>query len=95
MLTSSIEAEPFSIEVHNVGKPIPREHLAGLFAPMTRGLGAANSARSVGLGLFIVRAHGGEVSSHRAPRREPASCCAARASGRLVEHRVPEPTSGL
>jgi sigma-B regulation protein RsbU (phosphoserine phosphatase) len=65
-ITSSIEAETFSIEVHNVGKPIPREQLGGLFAPMTRGLGAANSSRSVGLGLFIVReivrAHGGEVS---------------------------------
>jgi len=66
-LTSSIDAETFSIEVHNEGKPIAPEQLAGLFAPMTRGLGAANSAGSVGLGLFIVReiarAHGGEVSA--------------------------------
>jgi sigma-B regulation protein RsbU (phosphoserine phosphatase) len=64
-LTSRIESETFSIEVHNEGRPIPGEQLAGLFAPMTRGLAAVNSARSVGLGLFIVReiarAHGGEV----------------------------------
>ena len=64
-LTSRIERETFAIEVHNAGKPIPPEQLAGLFEPMTRGFDGANSARSVGLGLFIVReiarAHGGEV----------------------------------
>ena len=36
-----------------------------MFEPMTRGIGAGNSGRSVGLGLFIVReiasAHGGDV----------------------------------
>lgn len=64
-LTSRIEAETFAVEVHNAGKPIPRDQLAALFEPMTRGNGTGNSGRSVGLGLFIVReiarAHGGEA----------------------------------
>ena len=42
--TSRIELEMFPIEVHNEGRPIPDERLPGLFAPMTRGLGAVNSA---------------------------------------------------
>jgi phosphoserine phosphatase RsbU/P len=65
-LTSSIEPETFSITVHNAGKPIPPEQLAGLFEPMTRGSGGVNTVRSVGLGLFIVReiarGHGGGVT---------------------------------
>ena len=65
-LTSSIEPETFSITVHNAGKPIPSEQVAGLFEPMTRGSGGVNPVRSVGLGLFIVReiarGHGGEVT---------------------------------
>jgi phosphoserine phosphatase RsbU/P len=65
-LTSSIEPETYSITVHNAGKPIPPEQLAGLFEPMTRGSGGVNTVRSVGLGLFIVReiarGHGGEVT---------------------------------
>ena len=63
---SRIDATTFTLDVHNEGQAIPAETLAGLFSPMTRGLGAVNSGRSVGLGLFIVReiarAHGGEVS---------------------------------
>jgi phosphoserine phosphatase RsbU/P len=49
--------------VHNWGPQIPSEKLASLFEPMTRGTQAASKARSVGLGLYIVReiarAHGG------------------------------------
>ncbi|MEO5772306.1 MAG: PAS domain-containing sensor histidine kinase [Burkholderiaceae bacterium] len=52
------------LSVHNEGAPIPAEHLASLFEPMTQGDGTP-AQRSVGLGLFIVReiarAHGGEV----------------------------------
>jgi phosphoserine phosphatase RsbU/P len=65
LVTTRIEAETFVLEVHNEGNPIDAESLPGLFAPMTRGIGATNSGRSVGLGLYIVReiarAHGGEV----------------------------------
>lgn len=52
--------------VHNTGPPIP----AGLtvFEPMTRGADVGTQARSVGLGLYIVReiarAHGGTASFH-------------------------------
>ena len=52
-----------TVVVHNEGTPIPTEKLAGLFEPMTRGTEAAGKARSIGLGLYIVReiarAHGG------------------------------------
>jgi sigma-B regulation protein RsbU (phosphoserine phosphatase) len=65
-ITSRIGGDSFAIEVHNAGKPIAPEPLASLFEPMTRGFSVANSSRSVGLGLFIVReiarAHGGEVA---------------------------------
>lgn len=54
-----------AIEVQNFGKPIPEEALPTLFQPMVRGA-AGGAARSVGLGLYIVReiaqAHGGEVA---------------------------------
>ncbi len=53
------------ITVHNEGAPIPAELLCTIFEPMIRGTQENASARSVGLGLFIVRAiaqaHGGEV----------------------------------
>ena len=54
------------LEVHNEGAPIPDELLSRLFQPMQRGAPAHDgSARSVGLGLYIVdqvvRAHGGQV----------------------------------
>jgi sigma-B regulation protein RsbU (phosphoserine phosphatase) len=56
----------FSLAVHNLGAPIPRDALPGLFDAMTRGTTAGSANRSVGLGRFIVRhiarAHGGEVS---------------------------------
>jgi sigma-B regulation protein RsbU (phosphoserine phosphatase) len=67
-LTSRIEQESFVVEVRNEGKPIPAEQFGGLFEPMTRGAGVVNAARSVGLGLFIVReiarAHGGDAGVH-------------------------------
>jgi PAS domain S-box-containing protein len=54
------------LEVHNEGASIPDELLSRLFQPMQRGASAHDgSARSVGLGLYIVdqvvRAHGGQV----------------------------------
>lgn len=63
-VTSRIEATSATVSVHNHGAPIPEGTRSTLFAPMTRGA-VAGSARSVGLGLFIVReiarAHGGEM----------------------------------
>ena len=64
-VTSSIDAQSFTLSVHNHGKPIAPEALPGLFTPMARGDFEANIGRSVGLGLFIVseiaKAHGGHV----------------------------------
>ncbi|WP_256856563.1 sensor histidine kinase KdpD [Variovorax sp. KK3] len=52
------------VEVHNFGPPIPVATVEHLFEPMVRG-DASGAARSVGLGLYIVRqiieAHGGHV----------------------------------
>jgi phosphoserine phosphatase RsbU/P len=68
-VSSMIDADSFSITVHNLGPAIPAQILPTLFEPMTRGAQASGSKRSVGLGLFIVsqvaKAHGGktEVSS--------------------------------
>ena len=55
-----------SLEVHNLGNPIPSELLPRIFAPLKRGEHEASSyGRSLGLGLFIVdhivRAHGGHI----------------------------------
>lgn len=64
-VTSTVDATSFSVAVHNDGVPIPAASQENLFRPMTRGTKAANSGRSVGLGLFIVReiarAHGGSA----------------------------------
>ena len=64
-ITSAIEREAATVTVHNLGAPIPEEIRTTLFAPMTRGATGANRARSVGLGLYIVReiarAHRGDV----------------------------------
>ncbi|MDF3064924.1 MAG: sensor signal transduction histidine kinase [Polyangiaceae bacterium] len=61
---SSVQADSFSVAVHNYGSPIPEELRERLFQPMTRGA-HTGSSRSVGLGLFIVeaiaKAHGGRV----------------------------------
>ncbi len=64
-ITSAIDAATFSVSVHNQGVPIPAAAQATMFEPMTRGTSEHSQARSVGLGLFIVReisrAHGGEA----------------------------------
>jgi sigma-B regulation protein RsbU (phosphoserine phosphatase) len=64
---SSTVADRCSIAVHNTGAPIPDAVQATLFAAMTRGdRGPAGPARSVGLGLYIVReiarGHGGTAT---------------------------------
>jgi sigma-B regulation protein RsbU (phosphoserine phosphatase) len=60
---TSVDTDACSISVHNAGSPIPLEMQSRVFEPMMRGGGATTSARSIGLGLFIVRkiaeAHGG------------------------------------
>ncbi|MET0402908.1 MAG: PAS domain S-box protein [Cystobacter sp.] len=65
VLTSG-KAEGVELEVHNTGNPILPEVLSRLFQPMQRGRNqAATSARSVGLGLYIVKhivdVHGGDI----------------------------------
>lgn len=65
---SSIGDVSFALSVHNHGVPIPAAIQSALFEPMTRGTTKNSKARSVGLGLFIVReiarAHGGEAKVH-------------------------------
>jgi signal transduction histidine kinase len=55
-----------TIDVHNVGAPIPPRDLARLFEPFERGTDANSTGRSIGLGLYISRqiiaAHGGTIS---------------------------------
>ena len=64
-VTSTLREETASLSVHNWGEPIAPEMQSSLFEPMVRGDSAGSAARSVGLGLFIVRAiaraHGGDV----------------------------------
>ncbi len=66
-VTSSVGGASCSIAVHNAGRAIPSELQATLFEPMTRGQDSDRAARSIGLGLFIVReiarAHGGTVQA--------------------------------
>jgi PAS domain S-box-containing protein len=46
-----------TLRVHNEGTPIPREQFPTLFQPLQRGTDAVDrTGRSVGLGLFIVKA---------------------------------------
>jgi phosphoserine phosphatase RsbU/P len=63
-VASTCTADGASIRVANDGEPIPPELLQTLFDPMVRGADGGG-ARSVGLGLFIVRAiaraHDGDV----------------------------------
>jgi signal transduction histidine kinase len=55
------------ITIHNMGAPIPADHLDGLFNPMKRGTGGSHegSNGNLGLGLYIaeriVHAHGGRI----------------------------------
>lgn len=62
---TSTDEMTWTLEVHNAGAPIPPEVQARLFEPMTRGTKAGSKARSIGLGLFIVReiarAHRGDA----------------------------------
>lgn len=59
------ESEIF-LKVHNFGKVIPEEMLDRMFEPLIRGGTAGSAVRSVGLGLFIVKAiaesHQGSVT---------------------------------
>jgi signal transduction histidine kinase len=66
-VTTQSQGEHIAIRVHNGGEPIAEEKLPVLFEPMQRAAGhVRDAARSVGLGLYIVRqlveAHGGTVS---------------------------------
>jgi phosphoserine phosphatase RsbU/P len=62
---SFVDDDCASVSVHNTGTAIPADRIEALFEPMVRGVTEASSARSVGLGLFIVKAiakaHGGDV----------------------------------
>jgi sigma-B regulation protein RsbU (phosphoserine phosphatase) len=64
-VTSTLQGDRASVSVHNFGPPIPASLRETLFEPMVRGGEVGNSVRSVGLGLFIVKAiaqaHGGVV----------------------------------
>jgi sigma-B regulation protein RsbU (phosphoserine phosphatase) len=64
-VTSTIDDNGFTLSVHNTGEAIPEPLQGRLFEPMVRGVGDNDEARSVGLGLFIVReiakAHRGDV----------------------------------
>ncbi len=66
-VTSLGDDNDCTLKVHNFGEPVPAELLDRLFEPLIRGGAPADqSARSVGLGLFIVKAiaqaHQGTVS---------------------------------
>lgn len=64
-VTSTVDDSGFTLSVHNYGEAIPQSLLDRLFEPMVRGVDGNDEARSVGLGLFIVReiakAHQGDV----------------------------------
>ena len=70
VITSSFEEHQTIVSVRNQGSIIPETLMATLFEPMVRGTNDRN-ARSVGLGLFIVReiarAHGGTVTVRSNP----------------------------
>ena len=66
-VTSETSADGVSVEVHNLGAPISEAALTRIFQPMQRATSQLeNKARSVGLGLYIVKhlveAHGGRIS---------------------------------
>ncbi|MEP6864525.1 MAG: HAMP domain-containing sensor histidine kinase, partial [Deltaproteobacteria bacterium] len=66
VVTSALVAATASISVHNAGNAIDPAIQATMFEPMTRGVTTGSAARSVGLGLYIVReiarAHGGAAT---------------------------------
>ncbi len=60
------------LEVHNQGSAIPPEQQARIFEPLQRATGGGdNTARSIGLGLYIVKqlvlAHRGEIALRSLP----------------------------
>ncbi|MEP6592817.1 MAG: sensor histidine kinase, partial [Acidobacteriota bacterium] len=63
-LTGHEERDLVTLAVHNGGPPIPSDVLPLVFEPLARGHGRG-AGRSIGLGLFIVRAivsaHGGDI----------------------------------
>lgn len=70
-ITSRIEQNQAVVSVQNLGPVIPESLMKVLFEPMIRGTKTGGDARSVGLGLFIVReivrAHDGFVSVSSTP----------------------------
>lgn len=65
-VTSTGDDDGCRLEVHNLGEPVPEAMAERIFEPMVRGGTTDHSVRSVGLGLFIVKAiaqaHDGAVS---------------------------------
>jgi sigma-B regulation protein RsbU (phosphoserine phosphatase) len=66
-VTSEVSTGWVMLSVHNHGDPIPAALMQSMFEPMVRGGPETPAVRSVGLGLFIVRAivgaHHGRVSA--------------------------------
>lgn len=65
-ISSRAQGEEVVLEIHNGGEPIPPELVPVLFEPLSRGTAQIDrNARSIGLGLFIVKqivdAHRGSV----------------------------------
>lgn len=60
------EGDGVRLTVHNQGPPIPPDRLRDIFEPMQRATSESSKARSVGLGLYIVKhiveAHHGNVA---------------------------------
>ncbi len=66
------DGDAVTMRVHNAGAPIPHERLHDLFQPLQRGTDAVDiTSRSVGLGLFIVKAivdaHQGRIDVRSSP----------------------------
>ena len=65
-VSSRVLAGTAEVAVHNIGPVISADTLATMFEPMVRGGAPDGASRSVGLGLFIVRAiaiaHGGDIT---------------------------------
>jgi signal transduction histidine kinase len=68
-VTAQGEPEAVVLRVHNLGEPIPKSEMPGLFSPFKRvqpARATSRSAGNLGLGLYIaervVTAHGGTIS---------------------------------
>jgi len=96
-----------TLEVHNIGPPIPPEMMPTLFQPFRHGSGERPDGSSLGLGLFIahtiVVAHGGSIEvesseesgtcfSVRLPRGERQAPTEQRESSRTNGQEAPEPS---